>query len=448
MLKNLLTKKLYQLKILILTSLLVFSFSNEVYSQTTCSNDNNNFCRQKGCSGSQLENKFHFIILDNNSNITGWGKYDTKSQCETNLRENACNKAISEIGNCMPDSWYNTGWPLTLQQNQAYCNGKNFPISSNNIDTLKNKGNYPNLFSNLLGNDWDTDWDTKKTQLYGVWRCNDGRLTPPATAPSPTRCDFPDYSVFSGAGGRSSCSGGNICASSNPQIIRAGSGSNSDKNFFCINDQIIMCPNSINRYADANATSGCTNFNPLAPTIPTGSNVCIVDNKDKFYKYLPPYTEITGSEISRYTDCVRRTNNSNACFTSNIGVRPERVYKCICVEQTGLLCTIGGVINQPCDPVCSFMRAGFNMQRIDPVTINSPLALIKVVVNFLFWLAVVIFIINMLSAALDYIKGGDQPDKLKEASDRITGTIFGFVFLLVASGVINYIIERVTEFIP
>jgi hypothetical protein len=69
-----------------------------------------------------------------------------------------------------------------------------------------------------------------------------------------------------------------------------------------------------------------------------------------------------------------------------------------------------------------------------------------VVVNFLFWLAVVIFVINILSAALDYIKSGDQPDKLKDASDRITGTIFGFVFLLVASGVINYIINRIKDF--
>ena len=111
-----------------------------------------------------------------------------------------------------------------------------------------------------------------------------------------------------------------------------------------------------------------------------------------------------------------------------------------------LYCTANPSDNTRCSKLCKYVAV--NLTTIQPVTINSPLALIKVVVNFLFWLAVVIFIINMLSAALDYIKGGDQPDKLKEASDRITGTIFGFVFLLVASGVINYIIERVNEFIP
>lgn len=391
-----------------------------------------------------MASKYHYY--EDRINGTGIGDfriYDTQTTCQINLKEFACNVAISQFGNCMPDSVFNTGFPGSTTEKQNYCNGKTFQISASNIETLKTQTAYINLFSNLLGSNWDTNWDTSKTQLYGTWTCNTGRLVPPASVPAPTRCDFPDYSMFSGGLGRNTCTGSAVCESQN--VIRAGSGTNSDKNFFCINDAIIMCPNSISTYTAAKASnSGCTNFNPLAPTIPTGSGACSFQNPDtngRYFKYGPPYTLISEADITSYLNCVRRTGNQTLCFASNFGVSPNRIYRCNCVAQPGLLCTIGGVAGLPCDPVCTLSQSGFNVQTAPKVTAASPLAFIKVLSDFLFWLAVIIFVINFLRAGLSYAQSKGDESKLKEASAILTSTIGGMVFILLMGGLVRYILD-------
>lgn len=107
-------------------------------------------------------------------------------------------------------------------------------------------------------------------------------------------------------------------------------------------------------------------------------------------------------------------------------------------------CTLNPSDSAVCSKKCKYVKV--DLKVIEPISIQSPLALINVIANFLFWAAVAIFIFNILSAAFSYIRNADQPDKLKEASDHITGTIFGFIFLLVAAGVINYIIRTLTTF--
>jgi hypothetical protein len=450
MLKNLLTPKLYQYCFTFLSFALLSTFTDLSisYAADSCSNDNDNFCRLPYCDDQGADaGKFHFYDVSTPNPVPR--KYNTKDLCQRDLQANVCDTATSQYANCHPDSVYNRvgGFPGSTTERINYCNNVQLQISDTNIGNLSVTVGWTNLFSNHLGKEFTDATPDEKQSLYGNWTCASGRLLPPATAPAPTRCEFPDYSVFSGGLGRSTCSGGDICANSTPQVIRQGSGSNSDKNFFCINDQIIMCPNSVTNYADAkNIRSGCSNFNPLAPTIPTGADRCNINTNNKYFKYIPPYTEISGAEISRYIDCVRRTGKTDLCFAANIGVASDRIYRCVCVEQPGLLCTIGGIAGLPCDPICNFVKSGFNVQLIEPISIQSPLALINVIANFLFWAAVAIFIFNILSAAFSYIRNADQPDKLKEASDHITGTIFGFIFLLVAAGVINYIIQTVTTF--
>jgi hypothetical protein len=155
-----------------------------------------------------------------------------------------------------------------------------------------------------------------------------------------------------------------------------------------------------------------------------------------------------GTKANDMKSCAERGGTQAACLNSvyagSLGtITKDQFYKCTCERPW----TCGIIPGAACDKLCGLSRTPApDFKVIAPIKISSPLALINVVVNFLFWLAVAIFVINILSASLDYIKGGDQPDKLKEASDRITGTIFGFVFLLVASGVINFIISRIKEF--
>jgi hypothetical protein len=158
-------------------------------------------------------------------------------------------------------------------------------------------------------------------------------------------------------------------------------------------------------------------------------------------------------EGSYFVDGVKKSNNEvktlqDSCNSDPICLRNLNISVCSCSQAFNpafdpLYCSVNPS-STTCASACKLVKSDF--RALNPIKISSPLALINVVVNFLFWLAVAIFVINILSASLDYIKGGDQPDKLKEASDRITGTIFGFVFLLVASGVINFIISRIKEF--
>jgi len=175
------------------------------------------------------------------------------------------------------------------------------------------------------------------------------------------------------------------------------------------------------------------------------SHLFIVKNTTSYVSYD------LGQQSTKADDmrsCAERGGTQVACLNSvyagTLGtITNEQFYKCTCERPW----TCGIIPGASCDKLCGLVRTPApDFKVIAPVKISSPLALINVVVNFLFWLAVAIFVINILSASLDYIKGGDQPDKLKEASDRITGTIFGFIFLLVASGVINFIISRIKEF--
>jgi len=78
---------------------------------------------------------------------------------------------------------------------------------------------------------------------------------------------------------------------------------------------------------------------------------------------------------------------------------------------------------------------------------QSPLAFVNVLVNVLFWLAVLLFILNFITAGIEMIRSGDEPDKMKEATERITSSIFGFIFILIISGLVNYLIDFVEAFL-
>jgi hypothetical protein len=117
--------------------------------------------------------------------------------------------------------------------------------------------------------------------------------------------------------------------------------------------------------------------------------------------------------------------------------------RCACATEynpgyNAIYCAVNPTDSR-CTKMCKYVSVKLGV--VEPEKLYSPLALINTAADFIFWLAVVIFILNILSAGFDYVRSGDQPDKLKEASDHITGTIFGFVFILVVGGVINYIIR-------
>ena len=98
-----------------------------------------------------------------------------------------------------------------------------------------------------------------------------------------------------------------------------------------------------------------------------------------------------------------------------------------------------------CSPVCLLVPA--KLTTLQPTRPESPLAFIKVVANFLFWFAVILFFINFITAGIEMVQSGDEPEKMKEATERVNSTIFGFVFVLIVAGLINYLITFVGTFI-
>jgi hypothetical protein len=127
----------------------------------------------------------------------------------------------------------------------------------------------------------------------------------------------------------------------------------------------------------------------------------------------------------------------------------------------GERCTCNVSYNPGYDPIFCSATENFDLPRCqkrckwetveltqsEPVKIASPLALVNVIANFIFWIAVILFVINFMSAGFLYIKSAGEPEKLKQAQQSLLGTIFGFIFILIASGVINYVISTLETII-
>lgn len=82
---------------------------------------------------------------------------------------------------------------------------------------------------------------------------------------------------------------------------------------------------------------------------------------------------------------------------------------------------------------------GTNFLKIQEVKVSSPLALIKSVSDVLFYVAVILFVLNLLRAGLAYIQSEGIPDDLKKGRALLTNTMSGMVFFLLVTGFIYYI---------
>jgi hypothetical protein len=170
-------------------------------------------------------------------------------------------------------------------------------------------------------------------------------------------------------------------------------------------------------------------------------------------------TEITPSEEatkrSSILDCVRRGKTDIQCLNEYFGagststaIKNSDFYRCRCqANLTGALCTVGSLAGVPCSKICSLTPSGFVAAALtQKVAISSPLTFIKVLSNFLFYAAILIFIINFLLAGLQYVRSGGQPDALKTAQARITNSIGGLIFILLVGGLLNYLVSQLTSF--
>jgi hypothetical protein len=174
------------------------------------------------------------------------------------------------------------------------------------------------------------------------------------------------------------------------------------------------------------------------------------ETKDRsLYLVNPPSkTEITPTEEetkrTAVLECVKRGKTQPQCITEVFGpgVNSDSFYRCTCQENlSGVTCVIGGIAGMPCPKVCKLNKTAFmNVVTGQTVKPFSPLQFIKVLSNFLFYAAIVIFILNFISAGFDYVRSGGQPDALKTAQAKITNSIGGLVFILLVGALLNYLI--------
>jgi len=186
---------------------------------------------------------------------------------------------------------------------------------------------------------------------------------------------------------------------------------------------------------------------------------CSETQKNNLFLLLPPSikTEFTAtqeeSKRTQFLSCAATRKTDKQCINEVFGSGStsstydnSNFYRCRCQPNTsGILCTIRGLGSYPCTEICSLTPSGFSTTaRTQTVVISSPLAFIKVLSNFLFYAAIVIFIINFLLAGLQYVKSKGEPEALKAAQAKITNSIGGFVFILLVGALLNYLVARLT----
>jgi hypothetical protein len=284
------------------------------------------------------------------------------------LKDIACVNAFNQRASCDPQEAYRAGlataWPASL--GPLACVGRTYTVDGLKVDFLKREyyGAWGQKFFTLLGSDWESNWDTRdptknKTRMYGVWSCGAAgpliaKLIPPITAPAPVVCAFQSYDIFATSLGSGTCSGSEVCELGSG-VIRDGTGTRADKKFYCINEQIIMCPDTVTTYPQAKASSECARFNNLTAG----------------------------------------------------GTFPNTTLKASLAADV------------------------------------SPIGLIKTISNFLFYFAILYFVLLILSNGFAYVRAAEDPGKLKEIKASLFNTIAGFLFVLLSGGLIISLINQI-----
>lgn len=80
-------------------------------------------------------------------------------------------------------------------------------------------------------------------------------------------------------------------------------------------------------------------------------------------------------------------------------------------------------------------------KRLMPIESFSPIMFIKTSTNLIFYMAILVFLINLIRAGTTYIQSEGIPDDMKKGREMLTNTIQGMVFFLVVIGLIGYLLN-------
>jgi len=84
----------------------------------------------------------------------------------------------------------------------------------------------------------------------------------------------------------------------------------------------------------------------------------------------------------------------------------------------------------------------FAQEIENPLEAETFTELLDTIMNFLFWLAVVIAPLLLLYAGFTYITAAGNPEKVRTANRIILFTIIGFIIIIAAKGIIAFLGEQ------
>ena len=280
--------------------------------------------------------------------------------------------------------------------------------------------------------------------------------TPPSSScsitPSSSNC------TFGNAASSDNCYDDSVVVSHRPTGGEA-------MNLFCsVGGDTVACRSSISNYGDAfpSATSAnqamlndvdqvnCMRFTPGMTSI----SLPPVDECTRQQEGMVLISGGGGSQrpfdYTQYRNCLARSTGADArrsCVSEQTS--GGGIFQCLCdvAYNPGYdfwRCTINYDPNS-CDPVCALIPTTIGeVIEVKTQRALNPLGLIKTVSDFLFAIAVLIFIVNMLRGSFIYVTSGGEEAKMKEAQTTITNTIFGMVFIVFIGALLRWVITIAT----
>ena len=304
------------------------------------------------------------------------------------------------------------------------------------------------------------------SDLSSANKSTDCEVVPDPTSPSTSRCQLPESA---------SCTFGSLSTSDNcydTKAIRSYTPSGKPPmNLFCTkDDKTIACDSSKTAYDQAfpgltdrggtyTPASGCSDFSPGMDSIPPAASQDCEESEEGslFFGGSPassaPYTEETQK---KFTKCLsdeskaggtRADKASDTCKRKHLG--GGVIYQCLCDVSYNPSYDFWRCNILPDENACSkrCILAETSISEIKTLKTQeavSPLGLIRSISDFLFAVAVLIFIINMLRASFMYVTSGGDESKMKEAQSTITNTIFGMIFIVFIGALIRWVTSVAT----
>jgi hypothetical protein len=133
----------------------------------------------------------------------------------------------------------------------------------------------------------------------------------------------------------------------------------------------------------------------------------------------------------------------NTLGTSSYCSTTTKFFQCKCsTTLLGEAGTLGSIVSWTTGSATynCYLKPVTAPQLVAMPTINpqSPMALIKITVDTLFYMAVILFFANFLRVGLLYIRSDGVPDQLKKARNLLYSTISGMIFFMLVSGLLIF----------